>query len=290
MKNSPLSILFATDVEYSPHLGVALFSLLQNNIGLQVRVIILTTELPKKDRYKLQDLCNKFEVPLEFIQLDDFWFDGLKLNHHFKKSNYYRLFAEDLIDDDKCLYLDSDIVVTGSISGLANTRLDGKYLAAVENPGVSHHKDLGMQLHSKYFNSEVMLLNLEKWRRENLKDRVISFVKENPEVIRFVDQCGLNGVVDGEWIELDKKYNCLTGMLSARSLNICHAPQLPVVVHYTGSSKPWHLNNKHPYKKLYWHYRNQTPYRSLFPDDFSLSNVARYIAPDSAKQLFKKLL
>lgn len=290
MKNSPFPILFATDVGYAPHLGSALFSLLQNNKHLQIRVIIFTTELPIKDRYKLQELCDRFESPLEFIYLEDIWFDGLILNHHFKKSNYYRLFAADLINNDKCLYLDADIIVTSSISGITNTKLDGKYLAAVENPGFNRHKDLGMQLNSKYFNSGVMLLNLEKWRTTNLKDRVISFVKEKPEAIHFVDQCGLNGVVDGEWIELNSKYNCQTYMLSTQLFSGCHIAQLPVVVHYTGSSKPWHLNNKHPYKKLYWHYRNQTPYKAYLPDDFSLSDVARYIAPDVAKRFVKKII
>lgn len=283
-------VLFAADAGYAPHLASALFSLLQNNKSLQIRVIVFTAALPKQDEYKLQKLCDRFEVSLDLKYLEDKWFDGLILNHHFRKSNYYRLFASDLIDDDKCLYLDADIIVSGSISEIINAELDRTYLAAVENPGFNRHKELGMTPGSKYFNSGVMLLNLGKWRSADLKERVISFVKEKPEAIHFVDQCGLNGVVDGEWVELDAKYNYQSSMLSTYEFESCINHQIPVVVHYTGSSKPWHLNNTHPYKKLYWHYRNQTPYKSFLSDDFSLSNVARFIAPNSVKKVAKNII
>lgn len=290
MNKLPLPILFATDVGYVPHLAAALFSLLLNNNNLHIRVIIFTTALPKNDRYKLQALCGKFEVPVEFIYLKDNLFDGLILNHHFKKSNYYRLFAADLIEEEQCLYLDADIIVTHSIFELASVYLGESYLAAVENPGFNRHIDLGMHHESKYFNSGVMLINLEKWRSKNLRDKVISFVKDKTESIHFVDQCGLNGIVNGEWIELNAKYNCQTYMLSIHKFYSCRASQLPVIIHYTGSSKPWHLNNTHPYKKLYWHYRNQTPYKSFVADDFSLFNMIRYITPHFVRNFFKKII
>lgn len=290
MKNSYFPILFATDVGYAPHLASAVCSLLQNNQHLLFKIIVFASELPQEDRNKLQGVCDKFNAPIEFIHLNDEWFDGLILNHHFKKSNYYRLFAADLIDNDMCLYLDADIIVTGSVSEVINTKLDESFLAAVENPGFNRHKDLGMNSDSKYFNSGVMLLNLKKWRNTNLKEQVFSLVREKPEAIHFVDQCGLNGVVDGDWVGLDAKYNCQTYMLEITEFVTCSFEKLPIVVHYTGSSKPWHLNNTHPYKKIYWHYRNQTPYRSFFPDDISLLKIARYIAPSFVKRFVKNII
>jgi lipopolysaccharide biosynthesis glycosyltransferase len=289
MTDSRFPILFATDVEYVPHLAAAVYSLLQNNRALALKIFVFTAELPKDHRVKLDAICKKFNTPLIFFQLNEAWFDGLILNHHFKKSNYYRLFAADVIDAEKCLYLDADIIVTSSISELISVELSDSCLAAVENPGFNRHEELGMNPDSRYLNSGVMLLNLEKWRKGNVKDLVIALVKEKPSAIHFVDQCGINGVVDGDWIELNNKFNYQTCMLKLPHSGGSHSDEMPVVVHYTGSSKPWHMNNNHPYKRLYWFYRNKTPYRSILPDDFSLLNLAKYLLPIRLKNSIKNI-
>lgn len=288
MKNSTFPILFASDSGYAPHLGVAIYSLLENNKFLNIRIIVFTAFLSQEDRGNLQKICDSYNTGLEFVQLDDHWFDGLVLNYHFKKSNYYRLFAADLTGDDKCLYLDADIVVTGSIFDIVNTELNNSYLAAVEDYGFSRHQELEMKIDSKYFNSGVMLLNLIKWRSDGVKNRVISLVKRRPEVIYFVDQCGLNSVVDGNWVLLEKKFNFQNFMLLIPNASNPVIDELPVIIHFTGSDKPWLMNNKHPYKLLYWDYRNKTHYKSFFPDDLSLKNVLRYILPMRVKFFFKR--
>ena len=285
MNTSLFPILFTTDTRYIPHLAVAMQSLLKNNPGLFLRIIIFTSGISEQDKYKLQNICEKFKTSLEFIQLDDKWFDGLKINHHFQKSSYYRLFAADFIHDDKCLYLDADIVVNASISDIINIELNEKYLAAVEVQNFNRHAELGMNINSKYFSTGVMLINLREWRNINIKSRVISFVKKKQDAIHFVDQCGLNAVIDGKWICLDPKYNFQTHIPANSSIDYSTAAELPVIVHYAGSSKPWHMNYNNPYKKLYWHYRSQTPYKSLFPDDFSLLNTIRYTTPNFVKNI-----
>jgi len=282
-----IKILFATDSGYFPHLAVAIQSLLENNQDFLIEIIVLTGTASIADQQNIVKITSKFDVSIEFKVLDDNYFKGLPLGHHFKKSNYYRLFAADVITDDRCLYLDADLVVRGSIKEIFDIELGRHYLAAVENPGFSRHSELGMNANSKYFNSGVMLLNLAVWRETDCRDEVVSFVRERADAIRFVDQCGLNGVIDGRWLELNSKYNCQSA-LDSGGYGGCSLEGEPVIVHFTGSGKPWHLNNRHPYKKLYWRYRNKTPYKSYFPDDFNLINVVRYILPSSFKYFIKK--
>ena len=93
--------------------------------------------------------------------------------------------------------------MTESLDGLLEVDLGEHFLAAVEDPGFNRHKKLGMKLNSKYFNSGVMLINLRKWREVDVRSAVIDFVKARANLIEFVDQCGLNGVVDGNWLELN---------------------------------------------------------------------------------------
>jgi lipopolysaccharide biosynthesis glycosyltransferase len=293
MNTSRFPILFASDAGYIPHLATALYSLLLNNQSIFMKIIVFTSGISKKDQQNLEQICGQFNTPLNLTQLDDISFEGLSLHSHFKKSVYYRLFAADLIQDDKCLYLDSDVTVNGSLAELISLDVNNYYLAAVKNHDCykvfNPHKELGMRLDSKYFNSGVMLINLNKWRSANLKDSVITLIRNKPEAIRLVDQCGLNGIVDGDWIELEEKYNRQTCILTTNKhadVACTSNATKPIVIHFTGTNKPWHANYNHSHKRLYWSYRNKTPYKQFFIDQFRLANIGHYFLPS----LFKKMI
>lgn len=281
------TVLFAVDSGYVAHLGAALYSLLRSNYCRKFNVVVLTSYISQRDYKKLNDIAALFGSTFEIKLLEDSLFDELKINHHFRKSNYYRLFAPDFVDEDKCLYLDADIIVTSCLDELLDIELDDYYLAAVENPGFNRHHELGMRATSKYFNSGVMLLNLKKWREFSVKKLVIDFVKNNPDSIYFVDQCGLNSVVDGNWFELDSMYNMQTSMLGKNGFSYEFVYKNSKIIHFTGTSKPWHLNNKHQFKKLYWENRNKTSYKSFFPDDFNFTNTIKLIIPEFLKKILK---
>ena len=217
-------------------------------------------------------------------------------NHHFTKANYYRLLISKFIEDDIVLYLDSDIVVNRSLKGLFDINLGSSYIAAVLNPGFHRHQELKMNLDSEYFNSGVMLINNKLWKIYNITDKVIKFVDDNQSVIQFVDQCGLNAVINGKWIKIPlkfnqqvvifekdfkEKYNCFAD----DELN--EAKENPVIIHYTGSSKPWHFRNKHPYKHLYWKYLRMTPFKRYIPEDLTVLNAIKWMIPKSIKEFLK---
>lgn len=39
----------------------------------------------------------------------------------------------------------------------------------------------------------------------------------------------------------------------------------PVIIHYTGSKKPWHYKSQHPWKHLYFRYLDMTQWRGERP-------------------------
>ena len=284
------TVLFASDEGYARHLATAIYSLLVNNKTLPIEIVLFTASMPVADINRFELICSKFNTPLKVIWLDDEWFQGLILNHHFRKANYYRLFASDLIEKDECLYLDADVVIDGPIDGFIGIDLADSYLAAVVNPGFNGHKELGMRTDAGYFNSGVMLLNLSRWRESNLKNRAIALALENPAAIEFVDQCALNGVVDGEWVRLEPRYNLQTAMLAQDQDREYFCKHAPVVIHFTGGDKPWFPWNNHPFKRKYWSYRNMTPYSSFIFDDFGLNVVGRLLLLPWLKHLLKASL
>lgn len=292
------SVVFATDENYIQHLSVALVSLFINNDDCKFDIYIICSGMSEENFAKLQSIGDKYQATIKQIVVNDEVFDTLVTNHHFTKANYYRLLIPNFIQEDKVLYLDADIVVNGSIKNLFSIDLEDKYIAAVLNPGFQRHQELKMNLDSEYFNSGVMLINNKLWKMHSITDKVIKFVDDNQSVIQFVDQCGLNAIVNGNWIKIPLKFNQQAvifekdfkekySCFSDDELN--EAKENPVIIHYTGSSKPWHFRNKHPYKHLYWKYLRMTPFKRYIPEDLTVINVIKWMIPKSIKEFIKGL-
>lgn len=266
---NPFNIVFCSDKNYIEHLYVSLFSLLNSNPYQHFKIFIFNNGFKLNDWKKIYRLEKKFQISIKDIKIDDNVFEKLSINHHFTKANYYRLLIPELIDEDKLMYLDSDLIVIGDISELYNINLGDYFLGAVEDFGFNRHKDLKMDINSKYFNSGVMLINNLKWKKEKLSSNVTSFVKNNPNVIRFADQCGLNAIINGRWKQLDLKFNLQSAVFENNlkpqdnpfsSEEIQNAILKPTIIHFSSSIKPWNLSCKHPMKNEYWKHQIKSPF------------------------------
>ena len=292
------SVVFATDENYTQHLSVALVSLLINNDNCKFDIYIICSEMSEESFAKLKSIGNNYQSTVNQIVISDEIFDTLVTNYHFTKAMYYRLMIPNFIHEDIVLYLDADIVVNGSVKDLFNTELGDKYIAAVLNPGFKRHEELNMSLNVEYFNSGMMLINNKLWKRHDLTKHIIEFIDLKNNIIQFPDQDGLNAIINGNWKKIDlkfnqqavifeenfhSKYNCFTDN------ELKEAKNNPVIIHYTGSSKPWHFRNKHPYKHLYWRYLKMTPFKRYIPEDLTVINVIKWMIPRSIKEFIKGL-
>jgi len=298
MCTTRLSIVFASSKGYVEHLAVAMYSLFENNQELPMDVYVLNADIGQDTWDALKKIAERFGNNLIDLKVLDRDFDDLVVSHHFTKETYYRLLIPDRIPVSKALYLDVDIVVTGSISGLYNMNVDDFYLAAANTPGFVAHEDLGMSSGAKYFNAGVMLINVARWRQEHLKHRVIDLVTNKPWAIQFADQCGLNSVVDGRWIELHPKFNLQSFFFEVGidpylpffpNGELTTAMDSPAIVHYSGSSKPWHFGYKHPYRDLYWKYLRKTPFNHLFSRDLTVTKLMKWCVPQVIKRHVKNV-
>ena len=74
----------------------------------------------------------------------------------------------------------------------------------------------------------------------------------------------LNAVLHNEMKLLPIKYNLQTGFLFTdytryygnEMPEILEAIKSPVIIHFTGISKPWFIGSRHPYRKRFMHYKN----------------------------------
>ncbi len=270
------NVVFTIDGNFIQHFTVTVVSLLENNKDIRFCIYVIHNieDLSLLDKIK-KFINDAYETELKFIEVDDSTFAKYKITHHISKAVYFRLLLADILPNtiNKILYLDSDVIVTGSLKELFKVSFDSKYLLAVPDGElditIPRLNKIGVPVQT-YFNSGVMWIDLEAWRLENTSAKLISIANEYMDRILWWDQDILNICFLNKWGQISDKYNALHLQQKCE--------KIPLIVHYNSPTKPWHYLNYHPYKYLYWHYIKLTPFKKYKYKDFTY------------KRLFKKIV
>lgn len=258
-----MEVLFCFDGKYEQHFGAAVTSLILNNPNNLIKVHILTKKISRDFQEKIYQLKAKSKVDFLIYEVEDAEVENLKVSHHISSASYYRLLAPEILPNElsKILYLDSDLIVNGSILELYNYDISNYIIAAYGNKVITTKKRL--ELNSNYyFNAGVMLINLENWRNMNIGKKSLELIRNRPDIIKLWDQDALNKVIDGQFLILDKKWNSLVDLYEGNS----QADDQSIVIHFTGSLKPWQIWCISPAKELYWSYLKKSPWSNSVPE------------------------
>ncbi|MEM2538329.1 MAG: glycosyltransferase family 8 protein [Candidatus Methanomethylicia archaeon] len=309
-----LDVVFTIDENYIQHFCVACTSLLENNKNIgRIFVVHDINQSNKKLIKAIKYLEEKYNATIKMLTLDSKVLENFKITHHISKATYFRLLLSEILpnDVDSVMFLDSDIVVVGSLDYILEldflredniymTYHDGSndtshltnyeyYIYAVDhgysNNDLARLKKLGFKGH-KYFNAGIMYINLKKWRDDNIAEVLMDNAQKYNEHLVWWDQDVLNLVFDGKWGELDYSFNAF----GLEEKNERQNYKNYKIIHYTGSSKPWHFRNNHPYKHLYWKYLRMTPFKRYIPEDLTLLNLIKWLIPNSIKNFIKNLI
>ena len=298
-KDSPI-VFFTIDKNYLVPAAATIQSVLNAHSDLSIKIYLVISGQEDTWMKPLVDMIQRAgkEVSVKKVNLEKF--QALKINFHFSEANYFRLIAAELFEETRIIYLDSDILLRQDLLGLWQTDLGNFPLAAVRDFYVKDYNRLGLSESEGYFNSGIMLLNLDQWRKMNLGKKVLDFIRLFPQRIQFADQCGLNGFLKGNWLAIHPKWNVQSEMITPQAdfLDI-PSPNLdlveeavsnPAIIHFTGPYKPWNLGCSNPYKKIFWETLQQTPLRKTLPLDFSVINLLKSLLPRSMKKYYWRQL
>jgi lipopolysaccharide biosynthesis glycosyltransferase len=221
---------------------------------------------------------------------------------HYTLDNWTRLWVAEFFANeiDRVLYLDSDIVVVGSVASLWGMDLGGALLGAVDIPGSQRGvTDLGMRAEDGYFNSGVLLIDLKQWRETRALDSVLGYVEAYPERLNDLDQDALNACFYGRRKRIEYKWNATWPFFrEPLSLPLARAEIDAVrrearIIHFNGGSKPWSYFCDHPHKADYERYLRMTEWRDFVPEDRTIVNRLRKgiaaILPEKLKTRLKAL-
>jgi lipopolysaccharide biosynthesis glycosyltransferase len=187
---------------------------------------------------------------------------------------YGRLLIPDIVplSVQKVLYLDCDLVVRGDVAELWDTDLGDKSIFAVRDrigfvsssSGLVNYRELGIPADAKYFNSGVLLINLNKWREKQTGMRVFEYVRTHRDIIQMEDQEGLNALLFADWGELDFRWNWQIPWRNYRlgRATVPWVPQTDVksIVHFATSEKPWLPGCDYAEKSIFFEYLDRTPW------------------------------
>ncbi|GMK46697.1 general stress protein A [Paenibacillus glycanilyticus] len=277
--SSEIHAVSVVDDAYVQHLGVALASMLQHlRPNMKTHIHVIENGLSRDNRNLLKRIANRYEAQLHYWKAKGQIPANLHISRHISEASYYKLLIPELLRDiasDRVLYLDCDVVVLGDVSGLWNTDMRGRAVAAVRDWGGDERcRELQIPDPSLYFNAGILLLDLKQWRTRNLSFQILSFAAHNPDHLYFHDQDAMNAILHREWLPLDAKWNYQTNMLTHRKFKKISNP---VIVHFTGSSKPWHYDNDHPYKLKYYEFIKETDWHDFRPEKRIGARVKRMV-------------
>ena len=263
-----INIGFGIDKNFGKFAGITITSLAHNNIGHELVVHIIYDELLPEDVEKLlQTEALYRNLTLRFYQIKST--EGMTFvvpPGHITQAMYYRYLFADMLPSaiTKIIYLDADIICKGDILPLWQTDLQGKVLGAVRDWGEAKSCDrIGLK-NGRYFNSGVLLMDLTKWRQQKLTLQLFQWLEQvgNTKIL-WGDQDALNGVIDGDFIELPKKYNCI--VINNTTLK---ETAETIIIHYIDYIKPWHIYyTDSSARELYWQYVKKSLWSDLQPLD-----------------------
>lgn len=197
-------------------------------------------------------------------------------NAYINITTYYRLLLPNILEGiDKVLYLDCDVIINSSICNLWNNDISKYAIAGVRdriNNSIRLYNRLKYDIKLEYINAGVLLINLKKWREENIFEKALSIAVTSPAILKNHDQDIINILFCNSKKILNFKYNLLEYYLYTEDWlyldrkyypEIIEACKNPVIVHFCMPQKPWHIECINPYKELYYKYRKMTPWPEL---------------------------
>ncbi|MDD7306753.1 MAG: glycosyltransferase family 8 protein [Peptoniphilaceae bacterium] len=264
-----MNILVTLDKNYLHPLKVMLASMFINNPGQVFDIYVIADGLEDEDFKNLEVFAAKKASFIHRVFFDDRVFDGAKASRYYSKAMYYRLLAAELLpkDLDRILYLDPDILVINEISELYNIDFEGNLFAAASHGDRMGVIDAVNRIRLSnfkadlYFNSGVMMMNLEKMREEIKKEDIFSYIEDNAKGLLLPDQDVLNALYGHKILEIDDSlYNFDTRnfikdfIASKADKNMDWIIENTVFLHFCGRSKPWHRGYFGYFSALYKHY------------------------------------
>jgi lipopolysaccharide biosynthesis glycosyltransferase len=251
---SGIPVFLSSDNDYAPLVATTIYSILDHT-KQHIDFYILDDGISIENVEKIRTLSETFSnFSIEFIEVDtDKYFKDLPTRAHFTVSMYTRFLIPKLKPKiGKAIYSDVDVIFNGDINELFEENLEGKpigavpftyaYLISSSEQMNEYRKRLGFSSSHEYFESGLLIIDFDLWRKNNLTEKLINCAKNSPpDIFLNPDQDIMNVVFDNNYKKLDNKYIVVPSRTKYMQIDqkTRHSIENPFIIHYAGYQKPW---------------------------------------------------
>ena len=279
------NIVIVSDEGYIRHAAVMLTSLFCTNQDKSFAIYLLTDGITTEAEDKLRGVCEGHGATLKVItcgidNLGDFPVG------QWQPIMYFKLLMPQLLPstEERCLFLDVDMVICDDIGPLYRWDLQDNVIAAAEDMPdcIAFKPRLGLKDTDLYINSGVMVCDLKKWWQMEQESPVMDYatgiihkIVNEQDVIAcyFKDKIALLPI---RWNMTTFYFNRQPKIFAKYLPELEQAKRHPGIIHFAAPIKPWFKDSQHPYRRLYKQYLRLTPWRDCqFPIFEPLSKWGR---------------
>lgn len=252
--NTTINVVYITDSNYVYPTKISLCSLAANSSPTSFyNVYIIAVNLNDHQIQLFKSLSSEhFKI---FVLCEtNRRFDFIQAEHaHVSKAALLKFELPQILSDcEKVIYIDGDTLILDDLCILFRQDLKDNYVAAVSDMYIVKKLSRNRIFqHENYFNSGMMLINLDLWRAHNISKKLIQNKLQEKEHL-FMDQDALNSVLGEKTLYLSPKYNFLSVISEEFNCNeiadfyaessekILQYKSCPVIMHLANiQSKPW---------------------------------------------------
>lgn len=301
-----MHIMYTINKKYSDVILPSIYSLIENSGLESIHFHIITADFDEETNNKIAEFLNNFpNVSYTFYKLEDYPIDDYGIpNWRGTQIANARLFFPNIIkeinpDIDNLLYIDSDTIIKGNLTGL-EAYSDKIVCAAKEDVSkkIDYTNRLGL---NRYFNSGVLYFNLDKWKDFDFVHEMRLINPQSRYQIIYPDQDIFNLVVRDEIGTIPTRYNLSPYSLIMNPLEmklfyrtcqlsseeVLEEKKNAIILHSLGffNIKPWHKNNINLITKDYEGYMKRINPEYQLEE---LSGLKKYIS--ISPTLFKSII
>ena len=261
------------DDAYVEQFKVVLFSIAQQMPQQDFQVYVMQKILLEKDA-EIGHFVEKLGMVYHPIVVGEEAFAHAPTTDRYPDTIYYRLLAHECLsaEVDKILYLDADLICLNDFRELYEVELGNQLYAAA-----SHNEDgrlldyvnklrlNNFEMDSSYFNTGILLMNLEAIRHHVQRKDILDFIDKNRNRLILPDQDVLNGLyadrvmaIPDEIYNFDARYSLIYQAKSQGKWDLTWVIDHTVFLHFAGRDKPWKSNYRGRYSGLYKFIANLT--------------------------------
>ncbi len=277
----PISIVCVSDNHYVVLMAALLKSIEINHHSEEdINVYIVDDGIKKGNKKRLMESIDNNKIKVIWIKINDAIPKNFKLPvdpSSYPKNIHVRIFIPYFIPESvkRVIYMDVDMIVLKDISELWNKNIENNIIGAVQDSispqfksetggGVDNYLELGLTADTKLFNSGLIIMDIEKWKKADMSKNVMDILDKNMEFAMFGDQYGLNVGFVNKWFELEKEWNAFADRLHENPSLIHFFHRKPIYQSYS---------NRVEYKEIFYSYLKQTKWKNFKP----IGEFKRYI-------------